>query len=173
MKLRSSPQVLRAQIPEPKEIAQLIEEPALSGQQLRSSGDELKPSGAIDLRKFLGPTRAGWPLDREEIAANRRGVDIASDCPGMDDLAAGLLQRLERHRIAAQARTGFLAKFGARRRQQIGTFRRLTLRNRPRAIVLARPIRASGMNQEYLNRVIANAVQDDAGADFRSHRFLR
>ena len=46
-----------------------------------------EPGGAVNLRKLPDVARAGWPLQRERVALNHRGIDVRFDCPNVDQLA--------------------------------------------------------------------------------------
>src|SRR5579872_3724545 len=56
---------------------------------------EVEEIGAVDLGDFDLPARFGWPFDRDQVALDDGWIAIASKGPGVDDLAALLLNGLQ------------------------------------------------------------------------------
>src|SRR5215217_5753370 len=113
---------------------------------------EAEPGGAIDLRKLLHPPRSRRPLDRERVAGDRVGVDVARGGVGGDDLAALLAHLAELDELGAgrQRAAELLFELAQRARARIVAVLVLALRDRPRAGVLLGPERSAGMHEQDL-----------------------
>src|SRR5205085_3582920 len=68
----------------PHQSVEPVEERHLRGEQLLARGIEAEPAGAVDLRELLVATAARRPLDREGVARDRAGVEVAFDRPRCD-----------------------------------------------------------------------------------------
>ena len=111
-----------------------------------------KPARAVDLGKARALARSGRPFHLEQIADELRGIAIAFDRPGVDDLAAGLLERAERRNSPSAVKPVSSLEFAPGRGEQILAGIGKPLRDRPGACVLLGPERAAGMDEEDLGR---------------------
>src|ERR1044071_1755567 len=97
------------------------------------------------------------------IAFQLRRVAVTLDCPGLNDLAAGLLDRVQLLKVAVDFKTCLLEKFPLGSFERLLAFSNFSLRNCPCAGILARPKRSARVNQKYLE-LIATAIQQQSGA---------
>src|SRR6185369_13042065 len=119
-----------------------------------------EPGDPIDLRERLAPATAGRPFHLELVRDRSRRIQVALDCPGMDDLAALLDDRpeLDRRRAVGLAhrrcQAYFLEELAPRDGEEIvlGCVR-LALRDRPVPLVATGEERTAGMAEEHLDRV--------------------
>src|SRR5262245_22387254 len=82
---------------------QLVQERRLPGEDLAARLGQAEPRGAIDLGELLGAPRLRRPLHGEHVAADRAGVAVALERPGVDHLSARLPARRELEaRLAAR-----------------------------------------------------------------------
>src|SRR5579864_5962581 len=65
-----------------------------------------EPAGTIGLRKLRHAPGFRWPLHREEIASERRKIEVAFKGPGRDDLPTRLRERAKRDEIALRLAAG-------------------------------------------------------------------
>ena len=77
----------------------------------------------------------------------------------MYDLAAGLLERLQRDEVSRRREARFFRELTLGGVQRILTRLELAFGNRPDAVVFAGPERATGMDEKYLKRPISQTVE--------------
>ena len=130
---------------------QLVQHRGLAGVDLGARLVEREPGGAVDLGKRL-PTAGAWrPFHLEGIADESGRIEVGLDGPHMDDLAAGLSPRCQRHEVAGDCRAELLGHLadGGRQRASPGAISPLGIDQAPG--VLPRPQRPAGMYQEHLD----------------------
>src|SRR6185436_10318128 len=104
---------------------------------------QVKPLGAIDLRKTLHPSAFRRPLDFESVASYGPDVDIAFDSERDHPLAATLANIAERIKQSRESDAGLLHEFSARSNFGVLSFIHLALGNRPCPFVLFAPVGAA------------------------------
>jgi hypothetical protein len=85
-----------------------VEKRPLAFENFRVSGRQIKPLGAIDLRKGLHLSAFRRPLDFERVASYGLNVDIALDGEGKHALAAPLANLAKRFKWLAESKARFL-----------------------------------------------------------------
>src|SRR5262249_6336766 len=94
----------------------------------------------------------------------RRGVEIAFESPGGDDLAPALNDLTQRKEIALRTGPGLLFEFALRRRERVLVFGIFPFRDRPGAQILLGPERAARMHEQDLDLAAASSKHQNAGA---------
>ena len=126
---------------------------------------ECEPFGAVHLGERAHLARAGRPLDGERVALDPRGIEVALECPGADQLSALLPDLAQGDRLAVGRR-------GAQLLLELATgglervFVRLVLAfgDRPGAFVAARPEGPARVYEQDLVLAARAAKQEQAGA---------
>src|SRR5688572_11075056 len=118
---------------------QPLDQWTLAGEDLAARDVGRKPFGAVDLGKRLPASALRWPFDLERVRLYHAHVDIALHCKRAHHLAARLHDFAEIDEFAVDRRTHLLREFALRHRQRILAVVVLALRDRPGAVVLARP----------------------------------
>jgi hypothetical protein len=90
------------------ELGQPVEKRPLAFENFRVCGRQIKPLGAIDLRKGLHLSAFRRPFDLERIASDGLGVDVALDGEGNHPLAATLANLAKRFKWPGQSKARFL-----------------------------------------------------------------
>jgi len=83
------------------------------------------------------------------------------------DLAARLLQRAEWQEFAVCGETRLFDELPPRRRERFSTCVELAFRDRPRVVVLLRPKRPAGMDEEYFEHAVPAAIRQQAWTGLR------
>ncbi len=91
----------------------------------------------------------------------------AATAQARDGLAARLADRAERPERRGEVEPGLLAELAPGGVERFLAGFGLALGDGPGAVVLLRPERAAGMNEEYLDRAVATAVRQEPGAQLR------
>ena len=73
------------------------QKPALRRDDLLRRLVEPEPGRPIDLGDLDAPARPARPLELEGVADEGRRVELALECPGVDDLVVPVLDRAQRH----------------------------------------------------------------------------
>src|SRR5262249_60040548 len=102
----------------------------------------------------------------------RRGVEIAFEPPGGDDLAPALNDLSQRKEIALRTGPGLLFEFALRRRERVLVLGIFPFRDRPGAQILLRPERAARMHEQDLDLAAASSEHQNAGAALGHGTFL-
>ena len=97
------------------------------------------------------PDRGGHSIV-ERVAAQSRCVEVGLDEPGVDDFAAALLDRLQRHEMVRRSEFRSLREIRAGSDERIFAGRELTFGDRPGAVVFVFPERAAGVDEEEFER---------------------
>ena len=141
-------------------------------EQLHPRLGEPEPGGAIDLRELLQLPRPRRPLERERVARRRS----ASKSPSAHQAATifpAFCRIVPRSTSASRATGGGApsSSSNSRKRDVERLLARLdlALRDRPGTVVLPRPERPAGMDEQHLERVASAAVEEKACALLR-HR---
>src|SRR5258708_39474441 len=106
-----------------------------------------EPRAAVDLGEALRHARPRWPFELEFVADDVVGVDIALDGKAVDDLAARLLRRRQRHEFAVYRLSRLLRELAARRIEGVFRVAEFALPGRPGALVLLPPKPPAGMDR--------------------------
>src|SRR5262249_4611931 len=137
---------------------------ALRGENLPPGVGGRKPLRAVDFRKRRLAPALRRPFQLEPVRGQRRGIEIAFESPGGDDLAAGLDDLTERKEIALRTGPGLLFEFALGHRERVLAFGIFPFRDRPSAQVLLGPERAARMHEQNLDLVTASSEHQNAGA---------
>jgi hypothetical protein len=78
-----------------QKLTELVEEAALARGDPAPGVVNREPGSPVNLRKRSHLTRVRWPLGRERVAPDLGGIAAPFNRPGLDDLAATLLDRGE------------------------------------------------------------------------------
>src|SRR5258705_10175820 len=136
----------------------------LGCEELLAGGMHREPGGAVDLGELLHPAAARRPFDRERVARDRVGVEVALHRPGGHALAVALADLAELERRAVRARGAeLLGELAARACQRLLVGLAESLGNAPRARVAAGEERAARMDEQDLEIVAGATEQQDAG----------
>src|SRR5262249_11852544 len=123
-----------------------------------------KPLRAVDFGKRRLALALRRPFKLEPVRGQRRGIEIAFESPGGDDLAAGLNDLTEREEIALRTGPRLLFEFALGHRERVLAFGIFPFRDRPGAQILLNPERAARMHEQDLDLVAASAEHQKAGA---------
>lgn len=151
---------------------ELIEEGSLAWEDLLPGLEQREPGGSVHLGERGLPAGMGRVLHREGVAPGRLGVAVAFDRPGVDDLAAGLLDRFERAELSLDSEARFFLEFPPGGIQR-GFVRKFAFGNRPRAEVFASPEGTAGMDEEHLDLSLSYPVHQQSGALSGRHSHSR
>jgi len=147
-------------------LRQPVNQRQLTGEDLAAGAVEVEPGDTINFWEFLPATGLRRPLDGEQIAAERIGIEMTADGPGDDPFATGLPDLTERHESTVDRLSHFFFEFPSRRRQRILSFAELAFRDRPRPVVLFRPERPAWVREQHLETAIGRSKDEKTGADF-------
>src|SRR5262245_35395222 len=86
-----------------------------------------KPSRAIDFRKRRLASARGRPVQLEPVRCQRRGIEVAFEAEGGDDLPARLNEIAQRKKIALRASAGLLRELALGHLERILTLGILAL----------------------------------------------
>src|SRR5262245_60636684 len=154
----------------PQGLFQAREEGALRLADLRACELQGKEERAVDLREPPPLSRAGRPLQLELVHGQRRVLRaVALEGPRVHGLPAALLDGAERDQRIAGLAADLLAELAPRRREEVLPRLQLALRDRPRAVVLAREEGAARVGEQDLEAAFPAAVDQEAGADPGGH----
>src|SRR5262249_44179804 len=139
------------------------DELALAGQDLRARHVEREPLRTIDLREGRLAATLRRPFQLESIRLERRGIEIAFDREGGDDLAPRLRELAKRVELTAWMHSSLFHKFADCAGQRLVALGIFPFRNRPRAEILPSPERPARVHQQNLEALRASPVHQNAG----------
>jgi hypothetical protein len=119
-----------------KNAQQLVNKPDLPLYDPFPGGFDGKPFHPVDFGEFLLLARLGGPLQRECITFGLLCVQVSFKSPGVNQLAAWLLDCAEPDEIAGGQKACLFFKLAPRRFQRIFILAELSLGNRPGAKIL-------------------------------------
>ena len=138
----------RSEFAQARRCFKLAQQRPLIGENLDHGDRQREIGDAVDLRKSLPASRFRRPLDFERIAGERRKIEVGLERPGVDDLAAFLLDRRKREELARGGQIRLLGEFSPRRGEQIGAGFGEALGDRPHPVVLLGPERPARMREQ-------------------------
>src|SRR5207247_1638851 len=104
------------------------------------------------------PAGTRRPFHTEDVAANLIRINITFKSPGVNNLAALLLNGSQLNKRSTRLNTKLLLKFALRSRQRFFAWCDFSFRNRPRPGVLISPERTSRVDQEEFHFVRSGAI---------------
>src|SRR5215211_303336 len=152
-------------------LDQQVEERDLPLDELAASGLEVEPFGSVHLGKLLHPPRTRRPLELEGVAVDIGDVEVALDGPRGNELPVRLAHLAEEHpALLRWLRSELLEELPPRDSLGILALLVLALRDRPRAVVLARPERSAHVRAEHLEPAVRRQpVHQHASAPLGGH----
>src|SRR5207302_6057272 len=148
---------------------ELLDEGTLTFRDLPQRRFSIEPAAAIDFRESSGAARLRRPFPLEQVALEICRVAVPIDRPDVQPLAARLREYAEIPFAAALVglESGLFPEFAPRAGELVFVGVDETLRHRPGAVVLLRPIGTSRVNEKDFRARTAPAVEKQARADGR------
>lgn len=102
-----------------------------------------------------------------------RGIAVARKSPGVNDLPAFLLNRLQGSERRLRLEAGFFLELSQGGREQIFARINLSLGNRPDILIFVFAERPTRMSQQYLEGAVLDAIHQQTGTDSRHDEKLQ